>query len=145
MNMESACRVEITYLDGTQEAVREIPTYKMASDIYAQAVTNDRVREAVLYRENGSVVSTYRVAVNHPALRPRDLHSVLMGASESARAALDTIPQQGPEARCKRVWRPEGVTGVFRSCKRVRGHLGRHADGATFADSTVQWDDNECS
>lgn len=139
-------RVEITYLDGVQELVEDIPTAKMGSDIYTQGVMNGRSKSVVLYRSDGTVAQEYRLESNHPALRARDMHSVLAGASESARAALDAMPHQDRgKPACGRKWYPDGATGVFRSCKRVGGHLGMHADGVTFARSTVRWDDTECA
>lgn len=55
-------KVEITYLDGVQEVVENIPTARMAADIFAEAVGRDRVRSAVLYHSDGEPAQTYRVA-----------------------------------------------------------------------------------
>lgn len=130
----SGLRVEITYLDGVQEAVRDIPTEQMAADIYSNAATHDRVLTAVLYGADGCVVSQMRTAVNHAA--PQEQAYTGFGSEEAAALAVNPLPRQWSVSQdCTSRWYPDGATGVFRRCRLLRGHRGAHRHG------DIRWDD----
>jgi len=130
----SSFRVEITYLDGVQEAVSDIPTERMAADIYSSAATHDRVLSAVLYGADGCVVSQMVTAVNRTA--PHQQTWTGFGSQEAAALALNPLPRQWSVTEgCTSTWYPDGATGIFRRCALLRGHRGPHRKG------DIVWDD----
>lgn len=151
--------ITVTYLDGTIEDIPEIPDDEIATAIWAEIVMHEHVREAVLYRADGTEASRYRLAVNS-ASQPCEECGCTPGhqrsCSKGRERAVPRIPAPRTEpcgttchdgsvapwtelhpVICGHVSRVFGT-----ACQHpVPGHDGDHCSTAVPSDRSYAWDD----
>lgn len=149
--------ITVTYLDGTTEDIPEIPDEEIAAAIWTEIVMHERVREAILYRADGTEASRYRLAVSgggacgECGCWPGHQRS----CSQGRERAVPRIP--GPRTEPCGTTCQDGsvapwtelqpvicghVSRVFgKVCRRVAGHDTDHRSTPLLSDRSYAWDD----